>query len=50
MDRKSIFITSFALSFGLLIGFGIPFSIGSSIILVHSIFLGTDIIGLAFFK
>lgn len=48
MDRKSIFITSFALSFGLLIGFGIPFSIGSSIILVHSIFLGTDIIGLAF--
>lgn len=45
MDRKSLLATSFALSFGLVIGFGIPFSIGKSIILIHSILLGTDIIG-----
>ncbi|CAM3168735.1 YhfT family protein [Streptobacillus ratti] len=50
MDRKSLFATSFALSFGLVIGFGIPFSIGKSIILIHSILLGTDIIGTAFSK
>ncbi len=47
MDRKSLLATSFALSFGLVIGFGIPFSIGKSIILIHSILLGTDIIGTA---
>lgn len=45
MDKKSLAATSFALSFGLVIGFGIPFSIGQSIILIHSILLGTDIIG-----
>lgn len=45
MDRKALMATSFALSFGLVIGFGIPFSIGKSIVLVHSILLGTDIIG-----
>ena len=45
MDRKALAATSFALSFGLVIGFGIPFSIGSAIILIHSILLGTDIIG-----
>ena len=33
------------MSFGLVIGFGIPVSIGASIILVHSILLMTDIIG-----
>lgn len=45
MSKASLFATSFALSFGLVIGFGIPFSIGSSILLVHSILLGTDVIG-----
>lgn len=45
MDRKALSATSFALSFGLVIGFGIPFSIGKTIILIHSILLGTDIIG-----
>ena len=45
MDRKALAATSFALSFGLVIGFGIPFSIGSTIILIHSILLKTDIIG-----
>ena len=45
MPRKTLFLTSFALSFGLVIGFGIPISIGAPILLVHSILLGTDIIG-----
>lgn len=46
MDRKSLAATSFALCFGLVVGFGIPFSIATrSILLVHSILLGTDIIG-----
>ncbi|RRD40001.1 hypothetical protein EII29_04105 [Leptotrichia sp. OH3620_COT-345] len=47
IDRKALAATSFALSFGLVIGFGIPFSIGSAIILIHSILLGTDIIGVS---
>ena len=45
MDKKALAATSFALGFGLVIGFGIPVSIAASIILIHSILLGTDIIG-----
>lgn len=45
IDRKTLGVTSFALSFGLVIGFGLPFSIGKSIILIHCILLATDIIG-----
>ncbi|AOT70361.1 YhfT family protein [Geosporobacter ferrireducens] len=45
MTRKEIAATSFAMSFGLVIGFGIPFSLTASIILIHCILLGTDIIG-----
>lgn len=45
MDKKAIAATSFAMGFGLVIGFGIPVSIAASIILIHSILLGTDIIG-----
>lgn len=45
MSRLELATTTFGLSFGLVIGFGIPFSIVSPIILIHSIFLGTDIIG-----
>jgi len=45
MGRKELAATAFAMGFGLVIGFGIPFSLTSSIILIHSIFLGTDIIG-----
>lgn len=45
MSRKELAATSFAMSFGLVIGFGIPFSLASSIILIHCILLGTDIIG-----
>jgi len=45
MDKKAIVATSFAMSFGLVVGYGIPVSIAASIILIHSILLGTDIIG-----
>lgn len=45
MSRKELAATSFAMSFGLVIGFGIPFSLTASIILIHCILLGTDIIG-----
>lgn len=45
MDRKALAATSFALSFGLVVGFGIPVSLTGTIILIHSILLGTDIIG-----
>lgn len=45
MNRRELAATAFAMGFGLVIGFGIPFSLTTSIILIHSIFLGTDIIG-----
>ncbi|MBE2896034.1 hypothetical protein HPC38_03990 [Pasteurellaceae bacterium HPA106] len=45
MSRKGLAASSFALSFGLVIGFGIPFSLTAPIILVHSLLLGTDVIG-----
>lgn len=45
MSRKALAATSFALSFGLIIGFGLPFSLTAPIILVHSLLLGTDVIG-----
>lgn len=48
MDRKSLAAMSFALSFGLVVGFGIPFSLTTSILLAHSILLATDIIGTSF--
>lgn len=48
MDRKTLFATSFALSFGLVIGFGLPTSIAGKIIIVHTILLATDIIGTMF--
>lgn len=48
MDRRSLFATSFALSFGLVIGFGIPTSIAGTIIIVHTVMLACDILGAAF--
>lgn len=48
MSRKELGVTAFAMSFGLVIGYGIPISISGSILLIHSILLGTDIIGLSF--
>lgn len=46
ITRKELAATSFALSFGLIIGFGIPLSIGAVIIIAHSILLACDIIGI----
>lgn len=48
MSQKELGVTAFAMSFGLVIGFGMPISIASSLILIHSILLGTDMIGLSF--
>lgn len=48
MSRLEFASTTFGLSFGLVIGFGLPYSLMSSIILVHSLWLGTDIIGILF--
>lgn len=45
ISRKELAAMSFAISFGLVIGFGIPTSIAASIILIHCILLTTDIIG-----
>ena len=45
ISRKELATMSFAISFGLVIGFGIPTSIGASIILIHCLLLTTDIIG-----
>ena len=45
MSKAEIASTSFAMGFGLVVGFGIPVSIGAAILLIHSILLGTDIIG-----
>lgn len=45
ISRKELAAMSFAISFGLVIGFGIPTSIAATIILIHSILLTTDIIG-----
>ncbi|WP_339147958.1 MULTISPECIES: YhfT family protein [unclassified Sutcliffiella] len=50
MSRKELSVTAFAMSFGLVIGFGIPISIAGGILLIHSILLGTDIIGLSLNK
>ena len=48
MTRAEFATTSFALSIGLVIGFGIPFSVMSPIILMHTVWLTTDIIGTFF--
>lgn len=48
MTRLEFASTTFGLSFGLVIGFGLPYSLMSTIILVHSLWLGTDIIGVLF--
>ena len=48
IDRKTLFATSFALSFGLVVGFGLPTSIAGKIIIVHTILLACDIIGALF--
>ena len=38
MDRKSLAATSFAVSFGLIVGFGFTNSIAMGIIIIHTFF------------
>lgn len=45
INRKELAAMSFAISFGLVVGFGIPTSIAASIILIHCLLLTTDMIG-----
>lgn len=45
ISRKELATISFSISFGLVIGFGLPTSIGATIILIHCLLLTTDIIG-----
>lgn len=45
INRKTLAGISFAMSFGLIIGFGIPTSLASTIIIAHALWLSTDIIG-----
>ncbi|MEG0989190.1 MAG: YhfT family protein [Clostridium sp.] len=45
ISRKELVAMSFAINFGLVIGFGIPTSIATSIILIHCLLLTTDMIG-----
>lgn len=45
MPKREMVAVAFAMSFGLIVGFGIPFSLMYPILLVHSLFLGTDVIG-----
>lgn len=45
INRKELAAMSFSISFGLVIGYGIPTSIAASIILIHCLLLTTDIIG-----
>lgn len=48
MDRKSLFSSSFAISFGLILGFGVPISIVGGIMIANTIMLVSDIIGIYF--
>ena len=47
ISRKELAAISFSISFGLVIGFGLPTSIGAAIILSHCLLLTTDIIGVS---
>lgn len=45
MQRREFAALAFSSSFGLILGFGIPYSLASTIVLSHGLWLGTDIIG-----
>jgi hypothetical protein len=45
ISRRELAAMSFAISFGLVIGFAIPTSIAATIILIHCLLLSTDMIG-----
>lgn len=48
MDRKSLAAASFALSIGLIIGYGYTNSLATTMIVAHSILLAGDFIGVSF--
>jgi hypothetical protein len=48
MQRRKFSTLALSSSIGLTIGFGIPFSIVSPLILSHALWLGTDVIGTFF--
>ena len=47
MERREWLAAAWPLSFGLMLGLGLPFALATGIILVHLLFLGTDLIGAA---
>ncbi len=47
MKKQEFVALTFAMSFGLIVGFGIPFSLATQVILIHTILLATDLIGIA---
>ncbi len=48
LQRKEFGALASSMSFGLLVGYGLPFSVVSGVVLYHSLWLGTDIIGARF--
>lgn len=46
---RQLAATAFKLSAGLLVGFALPFSLASGLLLVHALWLGSDLIGLWLF-
>lgn len=48
MDGKTLFETSFGLSFGLIFVFGLPISLAGKIIVANTVLLATDLIGIYF--
>jgi Protein of unknown function len=45
MQRKEFTSIAWGMSFGLVLGFGVPFSLLTGILLYHGLWLGTDVIG-----
>lgn len=48
MDRQSLFSSSFAISIGLILGFGVPISIVGGIMIANTTMLVSDIVGIYF--
>ena len=46
IDRRELAAMSLAISFGLVVGYGIPASIAASVILIHCLLLSADLIGI----
>ena len=48
MPRRQAASIASGMSLGLIVGFGLPFSLISTVVLYHSLWLGTDLIGTCF--